>query len=234
MSEARSSEHWLLMDECMSPVSSQPSRNPFQKEERHETNPFLNTNFDQRDQNQSLYYTPYQRESHGYVPRTNNQFRYPGARVTANTPTYDGSTPWKDFLVQFEIVSELHGWSPLSMALNLAANLRGPAQALLADLPEEYRRNYQALTVALKQRFAPENQCELHKALLRNRSRKMTESLPELAQDLRRQVVKAYPDAPSSMHDALAKDYFVDCLQDPDTRWRVYQSRPTGSCHYCN
>ncbi|PIK56223.1 hypothetical protein BSL78_06861 [Apostichopus japonicus] len=141
-----------------------------------------------------LYYTPYQRESHGYVPRTNNQFRYPqssGARVTANTPTYDGSTPWKDFLVQFEVVSELHGWSPLSMALNLAANLRGPAQALLADLPEEYRRNYQALTVASKQRFAPENQCELHKALLRNRSRKMTDSLPELAQDLRRQVVKA-------------------------------------------
>ncbi|KAJ8027625.1 hypothetical protein HOLleu_32824 [Holothuria leucospilota] len=151
---------------------------------------------------------------------------HPTQRSTVLTPTYDGSTPWKDFLVQFEIIADLNHWDLYTRAMNMAANLRGPAQSLLADLQEDHRRNYATLTEALKQRFGPENQTELHKALLRTRSRRQGETLPELGQDLKRQVGRAYPDAPTPMQDALAKDYFIDCLQDPDTRWRVFQARP--------
>ncbi|KAJ8035018.1 hypothetical protein HOLleu_22092 [Holothuria leucospilota] len=111
-------------------------------------------------------------------------------------------------------------------AMQLAANLRGQAQALLADLPEQERQNYYALVKALQQRFGAESQTGLYKALLRNRVRKTNETLPELAQDLKRQVARAYPDASVAMREALAKDYFIDALSDPDIRWRVFQTRP--------
>ncbi|KAJ8037009.1 hypothetical protein HOLleu_17714 [Holothuria leucospilota] len=38
---------------------------------------------------------------------------------------YDGNSSWEDYKPQFEVVSELHGWSPAVMAMCLAASLRG-------------------------------------------------------------------------------------------------------------
>ncbi|PIK44333.1 hypothetical protein BSL78_18806 [Apostichopus japonicus] len=64
--------------------------------------------------------------------------------------------------------------------------------------------------------------------MLKNRQRQPAESLTELAQDIKRLALKAYPDAPYEMVETLAKEYFVDSLGDTETRWRVYQSRPVN------
>ncbi|KAJ8035954.1 hypothetical protein HOLleu_19791 [Holothuria leucospilota] len=66
---------------------------------------------------------------------------------------YDGKTSWEDYLAQFEMVAELHRWSGGVKAMCLAASLRGDAQAILADLAAEKRRNYTDLVDALSSRF---------------------------------------------------------------------------------
>ncbi|XP_072030206.1 uncharacterized protein [Amphiura filiformis] len=137
---------------------------------------------------------------------------------------YDGSTPLQDYLAHFEIVCELNAWPDVKAAF-LATSLRGAALAVLSDLEEHSRYHYPALINALDRRFNSENKAELNKTLLKKRTREKGESLPELAQNLRRLTKYAYPNAPRSMQDILAKDQFLDAL-DPDMRWSIFQTRP--------
>ena len=122
--------------------------------------------------------------------------------------------------------SEINGWDNLTMARYLAVSLRGPAQQILTTLPESDRRSYRALVEALTRRFNPANQTELYRVQLRNRLRRNQESLPSLAQDIRRLAAQAYPTAHPSLMDFLCRDHFLDALVDPDTRMNVYRSRP--------
>lgn len=64
---------------------------------------------------------------------------------------------------------------------------------------------------------------ELNRAKLRGRFRQRDESLPE---DVERLARLAYPDAADSMILTLAKDQFIDALEDEDTRLRIRQLRP--------
>ena len=52
--------------------------------------------------------------------------------------------------------------------------------------------------------------------------------MAELAQDVKRLTLHGYPEAPYDMVETLAKDHFIDALQDTDIKWRVYQSRPAS------
>ncbi|KAJ8019181.1 hypothetical protein HOLleu_42404 [Holothuria leucospilota] len=124
------------------------------------------------------------------------------------------------------MVAELHRWSGGVKAMCLAASLRGDAQAILADLEAEKRRNYTDLVDALSSRFGPARQTELRRIQLRNRSRKKGETIPELAQDVKRLTRFAYPGASSHLQDQLARDHFVDCLEEPELRLGVHQTRP--------
>ena len=139
---------------------------------------------------------------------------------------YDGSSSWEDYQAQFEVVAELHGWSPAVMAMCLAASLRGEAQAVLADLNIHARRDYPALVNALSRRFDPAHQTEVFRIQLKNRTRRKEEALPELAQEIRRLTRQAYPGAPSEVQGLMAKDHFMDALDDPEVRLAVYQARP--------
>ena len=140
---------------------------------------------------------------------------------------YDGSTSWDDYLTQFEIIAELHSWSPDVMAMCLAASLKGEAQAILADLNTAARRNYSSLVNALSSRFSPAHQTEVYRIQLKNKYRKRDESLPELAHEVRRLGRQAYPMAPSHLLELLSKDHFLDALDDADLRLGVYQMRPS-------
>ena len=154
---------------------------------------------------------------------------YPGCEMgkpLIRPNEYDGSSPWNDYLVQFEMIADLNAWDDNLCALYLAASLRGSAQAILGDLDGSRRRDYRALVAALGRRFGSGNQSELFRAILKNKTRKTDETLQQMAQDIRRLTKQAYPDASYEMLEALSKDHFIDALLDSDTRWRVYQSRP--------
>ena len=71
------------------------------------------------------------------------------------------------------------------------------------------------------------NRTELHRVELKNKQRKKGETLPELAQSVRRLSKLAYPDASNDLQETLARDHFIDALADSDLRWGIYKSRPT-------
>ena len=156
-------------------------------------------------------------------PRPNSQEAIHKPNV--KPPTYDGTCSWLDYYAQFELVGELNGWNEDVKAMYLASGLRGDARALLGDLDQNARRNYALLVDALNRRFGAENKAELNKTLQKSRRRKKGETLPELAQGIRRLVRNAYPDANYQMMDSLAKDQFMDALDNPDLRWKIFQTR---------
>lgn len=139
---------------------------------------------------------------------------------------YDGKTNWTDYEVHFSMVAEINGWDDWSKAVFLASSLRGSAQGVLSDLDERSRHSFRQLRAALARRFGQENQTELFRAQLRLRQKKTDETLPELAQEIRRLVRLAYPTADEVVREALAKEGFLDALVGTDLKWQVVQARP--------
>ena len=73
-------------------------------------------------------------------------------------------------------------------------------------------KKYGELITALIERFSPPNQMELHRAQLRERKQKATDSLLELGQSIRRLTNLAYPTALYDVRETLSKEYFIDAL----------------------
>jgi len=138
---------------------------------------------------------------------------------------YNGSTPWEDYKAQFELVAEINGWDRRTTAAYLAVSLSGPAQAVLGDLDKTRRTSYTDLIAALDSRFGTSNRTEMFRVSLRSRTRKPAENLPKLAQAIRRLTRQAYPDAPISLRESIAKDQFIEALTDPELRWKVHQAK---------
>ena len=168
-------------------------------------------------------------------PEFGSRFSSPSSRVAdADAPnkliqkptTFDGSTLWESYYAQFEIVASLNSWNEFQKAAYLATSLKGPALAVLGNLAPDDRQNLDVLVVALKNRFGSSHQTELSRMKFKNRIKQKDESLPEMAEDIERLCRLAYPDAPPTLRDVLARDQFVDALPDEDTRLRIKQERP--------
>ena len=149
-----------------------------------------------------------------------------GKRPKVMQDHYDGKTSWLDYLAHFEICSDINGWSRQQRTQYLSVSLRGMACQVMCSMLAAKRYDYVELVAALGRRFNPQNQNELFRVQLRNRTRKPSETLPELGQDLKNLVYRAYPTATTELLDTLGKDHFIDAINDEDIRWRVYQSKP--------
>ena len=100
-----------------------------------------------------------------YGPRSRYQtdsFFRNSRGMNRKPPDFDGESSFHDFLVQFELIAEMNSWDNFSMANELAACLRGAAVSVLSDLQPAERRNYDALVLALKTRFEPDNSQDLN------------------------------------------------------------------------
>lgn len=139
---------------------------------------------------------------------------------------YEGKCPWEAYFTQFEMLAGLNNWTEAEKAAYLAVSLRGSALTVLTNLAEGQRSNYTALTTALKNRYGTGHQTELNRAKLRGRFRQREETLPALAEDVERLARLAYPGASDTMVLTLAKEQFIDALQDEDTKLRIRQLRP--------
>ena len=146
------------------------------------------------------------------------------AKKNLKAPIYNGDSSFRDFLVQFELIAQLAQWDVCTMALELAACLRGPAVAVLSDLHE--RIHYPTLVRPLQDRFEPENQAQLYKAQLKSRIRRSGEGIPELAQDINRLVRNAFVELPSTLREGIAKDAFIESLNNREIELAVFQGRP--------
>lgn len=140
--------------------------------------------------------------------------------------TYDGTASWIDYKAHFEACSDINSWNSQQKSLYLAASLRGQAQTVLGNMRSGVNRTYAELCEALESRFAPANQTELYRAMLREKRQRPNESLPELGESIRRLAHLAYPTAPREVTEMIAKDQFIDALTEFDMRLRIQQSRP--------
>ena len=138
-------------------------------------------------------------------------------------PCFDGITNVGDFLIQFEMVSQLAGWNMGTMALELATCLSGSAVEILSDLESHERTHYPSLKRALCDRFDAENQCQIFKAQLKSRVRKNNKSFSELTHDISKLVRKAYLELTPKMRDTIAKDTFIEALSDRELELAVFQ-----------
>ena len=163
------------------------------------------------------------------APLSASQYRQPSQqqeKPRVRPSAYNGSSSWEDYKAQFELVSDINRWDRRAKAAYLAVSLSGPAQAVLGDLDKTQRTSYSDLVAALDSRFGTSNRTEMFRVSLRSRSRQPAETLPELAQAIRRLTRQAYPDAPISLRESIAKDQFIEAMGDPELRWKVHQAKP--------
>ena len=133
---------------------------------------------------------------------------------------------WTDYLVQFNLFADHNNWDNRLRAINLAMNLRGTARSVLSDLGQAQRGDFGALVSALSACFGLVHQSEMYRVKMKSRVRRKGESIPELAQDIRKLVRLAYPLAPVEVREQLAKDCFVDAMNDSELEWSILHGRP--------
>lgn len=139
---------------------------------------------------------------------------------------YDGTTDISEYLTQFNLIAEINQWPYSVKSLYLASCLSGNARSLLSELTETQKRDYNHLVEVLKTRFGTQNRAEIYRSQLKSMSRQKTQSIPELAQHVKKLTRQAYPDANSDLTEILALDCFIDSLDDSDLRLRLRECCP--------
>ena len=107
---------------------------------------------------------------------------------------------------------------------------------MLGDLDKSQCTSYIDLIAALDSRFGTSNRMKMFRVSLRSRTRKPAETLPELAQAIRRLTRQAYPNAPVSLQELIAKDEFIEAMVDPELHWEGSSSQtsyPHGGVGCC-
>ena len=82
---------------------------------------------------------------------------------------YQGHTSLSDYLIHFEMCTEINGWNDREKAKYLAVSLRGPAQRLLSTIEKTKIRDYDAIVSALEERFGTEGQSAIYMAQLQSK-----------------------------------------------------------------
>ncbi|CAC5381912.1 unnamed protein product [Mytilus coruscus] len=116
-------------------------------------------------------------------------------KVNMKPQPYDGTDDIEEYLSQFQILAEVNGWDYNTMSLCLASSLKGGARAVLNELNEFKRRDFDNLVDALHNRFGSVHRSEIFRAQLQTRVRKDNESLSALSQDIKKMTRCAYPGA---------------------------------------
>ena len=149
-------------------------------------------------------------------------------RSQIKPPTFDGTTSWPDFLLQFEMASEYNGWTEREQLLCLGCSLTGIAQETLGDADEKARKSYDALVECLNEQFGPGKQVEVFKTLLWKRVQNTDETFPELAHSIRRLVKRTYPLAPPAMIASMSCDHFIEAITNEEVKkWVCYKEPAT-------
>lgn len=104
-----------------------------------------------------------------------------------------GTTDFDEFLSQFEITCEINAWQYREKSLYLANCLTGDARPIHSELDHDGRRDYNTLVEKLANRFGSVNRSEIFRTQLKSRIRSKAESIPELAQAIKKLVRQAYP-----------------------------------------
>ena len=165
------------------------------------------------------FYTAKEREKNGNFDHSVSNFK--------KCEIYDGATNVEDYLSYFEILSKYNNWNPDVKAFELATSLRDPALSVLTELPSEKRISYTEIVSALTNRFEPNGLEVVHRLQWRNITRRSDQTLPELAQEIRRRTRKAFPNIPPVFRRELEIDCFINSIDDFQLKWEALRRSPT-------
>jgi len=157
------------------------------------------------------------------VVETNNDKQF---RPNIKLPNFNGNTSLETFLVKFNNVAQYLKWNESDKLFYICSCLEGGAAQSLWDVGSQ--TSYQAVVEVLKSRFGQQNQAERYRMELKARRRKPGETLQGLYQEVCRLVALAYPGEHSSsqLSALIARDAFLDALNDRDLYVRVLEKEP--------
>ena len=136
---------------------------------------------------------------------------------------YDGTTCVETFLVKFRSCCEYNGWRSKDKAAHLKASLTGGAGLLLWESEDA---TYEQMVEKLRRRYGSRDQQERFRVELKNKKRQQNQSLQELAQEVEKLVMLAYPEAGLSTRNILGRDAFVDSLNNPGFEYKIKEKEP--------
>jgi len=168
-------------------------------------------------QNHRRSYTPSSEDS-----RSTSRSRYNSKR-NMKPDKFDGSKSLETFLIQFQNCASFNKWSQRECLAHLKWSLTGSAAQLLWDAEN---LSYKELVEKLRSRYGGRGTEERFQIELKCRRRKKNESLRELAQDIKKLMMLAYPGDRSSMGEHMARDHFITALDDPELELKIFEREP--------
>jgi len=136
---------------------------------------------------------------------------------------FNGTTCFETFLVQFNDCLQYNQWDDRDKLLYLRWSLTGIAAQMLWGTE---KMSYQQLVERLRSRFGSLDMEEKYQTEVQCRRRRPDGSLRELAQDIRRLMMLAYPGDRSAMAERLAKEHIICALEDPELELKVREKEP--------
>ena len=148
-------------------------------------------------------------------------------RVNIKPPKFEGKDSCvESHLAQFEIIARRNRWDDSEKADYLKCSFTGEANHLLRDLNDS--ATYGEVVHRLRQRYGSLDQMEACRLALKSRRRKPGETLQHLMKDIRHLFLQAYPGQSSTLSEIMARDAFVNALQDKDLIIKVMEREPTS------
>ena len=141
---------------------------------------------------------------------------------------FDGTDSWEEYLIHFNTVAGLNGWTQEDRAHFLVASLDGEARGSLTTMYQQGTLgNLGAILNTLAQDFGNQSRAPVYRAELKCRRRKEGETIADLARSIRKLASLAYPEVTPAVQETLATDSFREAL-DYETAWAVQQAQCTS------
>ena len=138
---------------------------------------------------------------------------------------YDGTTCFETFLARFETFAGYYNWQERDKRFNLSSSLDGAAAQILWD-PANKGASTDEIIQLLRNRFGNTNQAERFRAELRTRRRAPGETLQHLYTEVARLISLAYPGPTNNVTKIVARDSFLDALNNNPFRVRILEKEP--------
>jgi len=156
---------------------------------------------------------------------------------TVKLGQFDGSSPLETFLAKFENCSDYYNWDDRERLCHLRASLDSEAGQVLWDAGTQ--TSTENVIDLLKNRFGNQNQCERYRAELKTIRRQKGSSLQTVYNEVRRLMALAFPGQRGIMWEVMARDAFLDALEDRAMRLRIMERDPPTldqalniACHF--
>ena len=155
------------------------------------------------------------------------QRKRPKPKREREARTYDGKTPWKEFMKHFEACKDYNQWTEEEATYQLFTCCQGDAlTALSIDDVDPAKVSYRYLVTIMEQEFGPRECPESFFQKLSRREQKPGESLADLARDIKKLAALAYPGTDKAQRDRTARLYFTQAVSDSELRTEIFRSRP--------